>query len=73
MNKFNDFTIRPNGQSHRAQTDLWDVVLGGSRHVTTACSEAEAQAVADRLNEDPWALNRGQTRADRRLGAPPSK
>jgi len=65
MNKQrNDFTVRPNRQTDRLQTDLWDVVVGRVELVTTAQSQALAQDLADRLNVDPWALGRGQTRAE---------
>ena len=60
-----DFTIRPNNQTQRTQVDLWDVVAGREL-ILTAQSEAEAQAVADALNIDPWFLDRGQTRFELR-------
>lgn len=60
-----DFTIRPNTQTNRPQVDLWDVIVGREL-VTTAQSEAEAQAIADALNVDPWFLDRGQTRFELR-------
>ena len=67
----NDFKIRPNRQTQRKQTDLWDVVSGGGRDlVTTARSEQAAQDIADLLNVDPYALDRGQTRKDRASGSP---
>ena len=59
-----DYSIRPNRQTQRVQTDLWDVVSGRRDLITTAQSEADAQEIADRLNMDPYALMRGQTRAD---------
>ncbi len=65
-----DYSIRPNRQTQRVQTDLWDVVSGRRDLITTAQSEADAQEIADRLNMDPYALMRGQTRADRIAGAP---
>jgi hypothetical protein len=61
----NDFKIRPNRQTNRTQVDLWDV-FAGRELITTAQSEAEAQALADNLNRDPWFLDRGQTRFELR-------
>ena len=60
-----DFTIRPNNQPQRTQVDLWDVVAGREL-ITTVQGQAQAQAVADALNVDPWFLDRGQTRFDLR-------
>jgi len=62
----NDFTVRPNQQSQRveSQPDLWDVVIGRSELITTVQGQEGAQAVADMLNKDCYALYRGQTRAD---------
>jgi hypothetical protein len=65
----NDFKIRPNRQTQRLQKDLWDVVCAGRDHITTARSQEAAQEIADRLNMDPYALDRGQTRADRAAGS----
>ena len=61
----NDYTIRPNTQTQRKQTDLWDVVKARHYLVTTAQSQEAAQITADQLNNDPCALERGQTFADR--------
>ena len=65
----NDFKIRPNRQTQRLQKDLWDVISGGRYNVTTARSQEAAQDIADRLNMDPYALDRGQTLDDRIAGA----
>ena len=46
---------------------IWKVKTGGRRgDVVTICRTPEAaQEMADKLNRDPWFLDRGQTRADR--------
>lgn len=46
---------------------IWKVKTGGGRgDVITICrSLEEAESLADKLNRDPWYLDRGQTRADR--------
>jgi hypothetical protein len=46
---------------------IWKVKTGGRRgDVVTICRTPEAaQEMADKLNRDPWHLDRGQTRADR--------
>ena len=46
---------------------IWKVKTGGPRgDVVTICRTPEAaQEMADKLNRDPWHLDRGQTRADR--------
>jgi len=64
MKTRNDFKIRPNRQTQRTQKDLWDVVCGGEL-ISVARSQDAAQAIADRCNVDPWALDRGMTRKDR--------
>jgi|TARA_R110000851_G_scaffold176007_1_gene322505 hypothetical protein len=61
----NDYTVRRNTQSHRQAQGLWDVVMARSVLITIAKSEEAAQDIADRLNIDPSALDRGDTRADR--------
>lgn len=58
-----DHTIRPNTQDERSQTDLWDVWCAGEL-IATQVGEAAAQEMADRLNLDPFAMDRGQTRLD---------
>ena len=60
----NDFKVQPNTQNNRTQEDLWDVVVGGKRFTTTTGKE-NAEKLATALNEDPWHMERGQTRADR--------
>jgi hypothetical protein len=69
----NDYSVRPNTQTHRQSQELWDVVVAKSILVTSTRTEAEACSIADRLNIDPDALNRGQTRADRVASASKSK
>lgn len=59
-----DFKAVPNKQRDRKQTDLWDVVSGGEV-VITISGQAAAQEVVNKLNVDPWHLNRGQTRFER--------
>jgi hypothetical protein len=46
---------------------IWKVKTGGRRgDVVTICrSQEAAQSMADKLNNDKWHLDRGQTRADR--------
>ena len=46
---------------------FWRVRSGGSKgDVATSCSsKAHADYVAFKLNQDPWFLDRGQTRAER--------
>jgi hypothetical protein len=46
---------------------IWKVKTGGRRgDVVTICRTPEAaQEMADKLNRDPWHLDRGHTRADR--------
>jgi hypothetical protein len=65
--KCNDFTITPNTQSERVQTNLWNVMVGGKRY-TTVVGQEKAQRTADALNLDPNALERGETRAARAAG-----
>lgn len=65
----NDFKVIENSQSQRTQPDLWDVITGRQRVVTIQGKE-KAQEIADRLNQDPYALDRGQTRADIIRNAP---
>lgn len=60
-----DYGIRPNNQTNRENQNLWDVIEAGKTLITIAKSEEQAQAIADRLNLDPYALDRGQTRLDR--------
>lgn len=57
----NDFTVRPNTQLERPQTDLWDIVVARQRFMTVV-GQVRAQEIADELNKDPWFLDRGQTR-----------
>ena len=59
-----DFKAVPNKQKDRKQTDLWDIVSGGEVVITVA-GQAAAQDVVNKLNADPWHLNRGQTRFER--------
>lgn len=65
--KCNDFTITPNTQSERVQTNLWNVMCGGKR-ITTTVGKLKAQDTADALNLDWAALERGETRAARAAG-----
>ena len=46
---------------------IWKVKTGGRRgDIVAICRTPEAaQDMADKLNRDPWHLDRGQTRADR--------
>ena len=46
---------------------IWKVKTGGRRgDVVAICRTPEAaQEMAAKLNQDPWHLDRGQTRADR--------
>jgi hypothetical protein len=46
---------------------IWRVKTGGKRGDTVAiCRTPEAaESMAAKLNQDPWHLDRGQTRADR--------
>lgn len=60
-----DYTIRPNKQRNREHLGLWDVMVGRVELISTERSEKEAQDMADRLNKDSYALERGQTRQDR--------
>jgi|TARA_R110000772_G_scaffold101387_2_gene201856 hypothetical protein len=43
----------------------WKVLVARSIVVTTCNSLKEAQTIAAKLNADPFALDRGNTRADR--------
>ena len=52
----NDYNIRPNRQHQRLQTDLWDVIGGGVIVITTQGKE-KAQDIANRLNQNPYALD----------------
>lgn len=65
--------IMPNND-HKVYADqnvkgeaIWKVRTGGKRgDVVTICRTPEAaQEIADKLNIDPWHLDRGYTRADR--------
>jgi len=46
---------------------FWRVKTGGSKgDVVTSCTTKEqGDYIASKLNEDPWFLNRGDTRAER--------
>lgn len=68
--KRNDFTIKPNTQSERVQTDLWNVVVANKERITTVQGKEKAQRIADALNLDPYFLDRGQTFSDRAKGSP---
>lgn len=59
-----DFKVRPNTQTERTQENLWDVVVAREL-VTTVVGKEAAESVASKLNNDPWYMDRGQTRADR--------
>jgi hypothetical protein len=54
-----DFTITKNSQSERVekQPDLWNVILAKTECVTIVTGKAAAQALADKLNKDPWYLD----------------
>lgn len=65
--------IMPNND-HKVYADqnvkgeaIWKVRTGGKRgDVVTICRTPEAaKEIADKLNIDPWHLDRGYTRADR--------
>jgi hypothetical protein len=67
----NDYTIRPNNQSQRANyTELWDVIVGSNVQISTCKGQKAAQEMADQLNVDPSFLERGQTENDRANGVP---
>lgn len=59
----NDFKVQPNTQHNRTQENLWDIVVGGARFITTSSKE-KADGLATLLNKDPHHMYRGQTRAE---------
>lgn len=63
--KRNDYKIRSYFGKVDPTREMWKVMIGEDHLVTVCRSLAEAQSLVVRLNEDPYALERGNTQADR--------
>jgi hypothetical protein len=61
--KTNDFTVLETKRSSTRGEKIWQIILGG-KAITTCVTKKQAVDLAEKLNLDPYFLNRGQTRAD---------
>ncbi len=63
--KHKDFKVVPCKQNNRDVTDLWEIRVGGNICFTTVRGRERADEICEMLNEDPYALERGQDRMSR--------
>lgn len=61
--KRNDFKVTPHTDLH--SNKRWKIMIGSTETATICHTEQEAIELANKLNIDPWHLERGQTRAER--------
>lgn len=60
-----DYKIRPYRTNLNPERQLWQIYIGKDELITTCRSLEEAEKTVAALDVDPWALNRGNTQADR--------
>lgn len=60
-----DFKVVPSRAPNRNTEDLWEIRVGGTIRYTTIRGKDKADAICQKLNEDPFFLERGQDSASR--------
>lgn len=68
MKKYHDYKIRPYCTNLNPERQLWQIYIGPESSpelVTTCRSLDDAEKLVVALENDPWALSRGNTQADR--------
>lgn len=66
--KHRDYKIRPYRTNLNPERQLWQIYIGlesSPELITTCRSLDEAEKLVVALENDPWALSRGNTQADR--------